>query len=297
MESKFAAGTETPVYLPTEADYNELIHFRRWWVQGPGLVYITVDDIVLLEVWNPDFINGATVSMRILTAAGVVVPIQYSIPIGSLTSGATAATKLIPGVEGYLLSATVTSTAQQTGQMFVRLTIQRGQGSGDNVHPIVLCQGYATQYQYLTWPNGVPAGPMDGRGVMRAVVGNAPLVSAEISDTVPAGREWILRSIATTYTTSAGVASREPTLCIDDGAGHVMARSPVQTSIPASQAVQICWAPGMTLDTSGNIQSVGWVMECRLAPGWRIFTQTVNLTGGDQYAAPVYMVEEFIPAA
>src|SRR5215470_7806382 len=131
---------QSPVYLPTAEDYNALVDFRRWGISGPSLVYITVDDVLLFEVWQPIFPNTFTLTLRVLVASGLVVPVEYGPFSPSNTAGTTPFTKAIPGVEGYLVSASVTSNAPQPGQTFARLTVQRGLGSQDTARGLVLLQ-------------------------------------------------------------------------------------------------------------------------------------------------------------
>jgi len=161
----------------------------------------------------------------------------------------------------------------------------------------VLVSGYPGLVGRLGWPDGPILTPLDGRGSLRSIVGSAPAAGAELLDVVPAGRQWILRSTRVSLVTAVAVANREPSLVVDDGAGNIMAQVPIGTVIPASLTTALCWAPGATLSgLVGGDESAGWVMECRMLPGWRIRTITTAIQGADQYAAPGYMVEEFINA-
>jgi hypothetical protein len=284
-----------PVYLPTAEDYNALVDFRRWHVPGPAPLYLTLDDIVYLEYYQPVSGFAINLNMRVLVPGGEVVPVSYSYSGLGTTAGTTAGTRLIPGVEGYLLSATVISTAQSRGQCFVRLSVRRGYGAQDLSNPMILCQGYASQYEYVCWPNGWIESPLDGRGLSRTVVGAAPAAGAEISITVPAGVNWILRSMAFTLTTAAGGSNRQEHLVLDDGANVFWAG--VSAAPQAGSAVDyVSWAAGAAPASDATPAIQGTLpAECRMRPGWRIRTATTGIQAGDQYSAPTLLVEEFVP--
>ena len=287
--------SDAPVYLPTTEDYNALVDFRRWHVQGPSLVYLTVDDVVLLEYYQPVFSSSISLTMRVLTPAGEVMPVAYTYSGLGTTAGTTPGLRQVAGVEGYLLSATLTSTGQNRGQCFVRLSVQRGLGAQDVVHPMILCQGYASQYEYVCWPNGQIQSPLDGRGLSRTFVGTAPAAGAEISITVPAGVHWILRSVAFTLTTSSGGTNRQEHLVLDDGANVFWAGVSAAPQ-GASATDYVSWAAGASPASDATPAIQGTLPpECRMRPGWRIRTVTTGIQAGDQYSAPIVLVEEFVP--
>jgi hypothetical protein len=287
---------ETPEYLPTQDDYSQLVDFRRRFISGPSLVYITVDDVFLLEFWQPRFTSNLTVTTRILTPGGIVIPQQFNIVSPGLTVGTTPGTKLMPGVEGYLISATVTSTATSRGQCFVRLTVQRGLGSGDSAHPMLMCQGYASQFEYVCWPNGRIEWPLEGRGAESVLTVSAPLAGQEISTTVPAGVNWIIRSISYTLATSAVVAARSSHLVIDDGANIIFEGANPATEA-ASLTYRYSWAAGVSNASDGaTVLQGGLPFELRLRTGYRMRTVTSGLDAADQYSALAVLLEEFTAA-
>jgi len=277
---------------PTSDDYNRLVHLRRWGVLPPSALYMELDDFLILKAISPTTAATVNLTLRQLLPNGDLVPqlIQLSVPAGT----STFTTKTIPGVEGWLLSASVETPGALRGQCFVTLEVLRGAGSGDIQLGHVLLQGYAGALGGLAFPQSPLITAVDGRGQMRAVIGGAPAAGAEISDTVPAGRQWILRAARTSLTTSAAVANRDPSLIVDDGAGNIMAQSVDSTLITATQTFALSWAAGFAFVAGAVAISIPWVNECRLLPGWRIRTSTNLIQAGDQYAAPVYMVEELI---
>lgn len=286
----------TPPYLPTPADYNALVHFRRNFIEGPTLVYITVDDNFLVEMWQPLANSSFALTLRLLTPGGQVIPIQYSFPLPGVFANPSPFTKLIPGVEGYLVSATVTSNAVSPGLTFVRLTVQRGQGSGDTARGLVLLQGYTSIYEDLAWPNGVPTSPLGLRGFMRSSAGVIPAPGAEQIDTVPVNVNWILLTAVYSLTTSAAVANRFSHLVIDDGA-NIIFQGVNGTAQTAGTTFTYTWAAGLQNATDGlsAIQG-GLPVNLRLKSGYRIRTVTTALQAADQYSGARYYVEEFSPA-
>jgi hypothetical protein len=287
---------DTPVYLPTKEDYDALVDFRRRGISGPPLVYLTVDDTLLVEYYQPQANFTVIVTLRVLTPAGQVVPVAYNYPNASNTVGTAPTQKQISGVEGYLLSATVFSSAQSRGQTFVRLSVRRGYGSQDTANPMVLCQGYATTYEYVCWPNGEIESPLDGRGYMSITVVSAPAAGAEISVPVPAGVNWILRSVSYSLTTSAVVANRLSHLVLDDGA-NIFWEGVSGSAEAASLTERYSWTAGISAQSdAGNVIQGAIPTECRMRPGWRVRTVTSALDLGDQYSSAIILAEVFTPA-
>jgi hypothetical protein len=278
-----------------EQDYNRLVSFRRHGVYPWTGVYVTLDDQIRVRLWSPTASTTINVSIRWQAPDGQIIPEFFAVT--GQGSGSSPTTKTLNPAEGYLISLNVACPTGQRGSAFVVVDIFRGTGSQDVTQGAVLVSGYPGTVGSIGFPESVIASPLDGRGFMRAVVGGAPAAGAEVSDAVPAGREWILRSTCVLFTASAAAANRVPMLFIDDGGANIMARVQMGTAITASQAPRLTWAPGLQAGANAALnQTAGWVMECRMLPGWRIRTLTTALDAGDQYSAPVYMVEEFIDA-
>jgi|SRR5882672_11819435 len=275
-------------------DYNKRVYFKRHHVQPPGDEYVTRDDILRLSFWSPTAASTVRLSVRVLTPEGNVDPRFET--VNAQTAGTTPGVLTLNNLEGFLLSASVSSPDAPRGQVFVTLEIIRGLGSADVTRGAVLLAGYPDQLRSIGYPESPVQSSLDGRGLMRIVTGAVPAAGAEISDTVPAGRQWILRSARLSLATAAVIAARIVGLTVDDGAGAIPAESTAGVAQAISLTRVYSFAPGFSGLNLTGVYSVPWVFESRLLPGWRIRTRTQAIDPGDQYSAAVYLVEEFITA-
>lgn len=112
-----------------------------------------------------------------------------------------------------------------------------------------------------------------------------PAAGVELLKVVPAGQYWTLASFGSLYTASAAVATRTPTLIIDDGA-NVLARIPAGgVGVTASQAPSVSWANyGVTISSTGVAYISTLPTGIVLQPGWRIRTLTNLMDTADQWS-------------
>lgn len=129
-------------------------------------------------------------------------------------------------------------------------------------------------------------------GVIRTVTGTNPAAGAEVSETVPAGKEWRLLSIAVALVTSATAATRRPHLLIDDGTTVSYRRASNATQAASLTQNYVFAGEGPEAAVRGT-----WVADplpsLPLGAGYRIRTSTESIQAGDDYGAPVLLVEEF----
>jgi hypothetical protein len=278
--------------IETAIDAARQVTFKRFNVQPPGNEYVTLDDVLLLSIWSPTAISTVRLSVRVLSPDGQVDPRFETRNVQTI--GAAPFQLELRNMEGFLLSASVTSPDAPRGQVFVTLEIVRGRGTADLTRGAILLAGYPDELRSVGYPESPARSSLDGRGLMRIVTGAVPAAGAEILDAVPAGRQWILRAARFQLTTAAAVANRVVGLAIDDGAGNIPAESTAGIIQVAALAREYSFAPGCTGLNGTTIVSAPWVFESRLLPGWRILTRSQALQAADQYTAAVYLVEEFI---
>jgi hypothetical protein len=272
--------------------YGPLAIFRERGIMPPSGVYIAQDDVIQLRGWAPTATVTVRVTLRILNNAGVITPCQQTISIAA--NGATVQVNTISADEGFLISASVDGDATQRGLCFVQMIVRRGLGGSDTALGEVFMQGYVSIYQALSYPNGVVQGSLEGAGAMRLVVGTDPVAGAEISETVPAGRMWILRALSATFVADATVANRTPLLFCDDGGANTFAQSGDSAAVTAGQTINYAWANSYVRIISNTTIHVQLASALRLPAGFRIRTTTLNLQAGDNWGAPRLFVEEFI---
>lgn len=255
-------------------------------------LYVTGEDNLRVTSFNGVAGVELAIEGRFLDAAGRVVPLaERHVP----NTDRTAATSIITLGEGWLANLQVRASVGSPlqGQAFVLVELVRGHRGG--IQPLAtLVQGYASSTQRLAWPGSPLASSVTGSGAVRTILGTDPAAGVEITETVPAGVRWALRSFRFTLTTSAAAANRRPTLIIDDGANEIWrVNSNVdQTATQISQYLAGVGAPFATLDV--RVFSLPLPVGLALLAGYRLRTSTAAIQAGDDYAAPVYQVEELI---
>jgi hypothetical protein len=259
---------------------------------GAGGIYLSGEDNFRLTTWGAVAALAVQLEGRFVGADGCTVPlVETQIP----NSDRSAKTTIFPAREGLLTNVQlrVASGTAIGGSVAGLLEIIRGREGG--VQPLgTLLQGYVTSATRLAWP-GSPIVPLTGgAGRLRVIVGTDPAAGVEISETVPTGARWKLRSIAFTLVASAVVANRTPVLTIDDGA-NVLWEVSNNVAQTASQTVKYRAGVGVPLTTFGALAYLlPLPSELPLGAGSRIRTVTGAIDAGDNYGPPIYTVEEWL---
>lgn len=260
-------------------------------LDSPGL-YLTGEDNLRLTTFGG--VAGVTVVLegRLVDASGRVIPIaERHLPSSNYTSTQTIHNLAAGVLTNVQLRASVGSVAR--GGVFAVLEIVRGttvnaQATG------TLLQGYVTSAARLAWPGSPIESSTAGVGRLRSITGTDPAANTEISETVPAGVRWRLVAAKLILVTDANVANRNVELIVDDGAGSFLQLSGVSTQ-PASLTVRYnLSSAGAAGALGGNDVLIPIPPNLWLGPGFRFRTQTNLLQVTDNYAAPQYVVEEFI---
>jgi hypothetical protein len=275
-------------------DYNDLMRFRRFALEPYTAFYVTRDDTLVLRVWSPTVANTTRLSLRYQGANGEVLP-RFETFTDS-TVGTTPAVHIIPNAEGTLLSASIETPAAQRGQVFVSLEIQRGLGTSDQTFGRVLISGYPGSTFRIGFPDCPPASPLDGRGWVVAVLVANPAAGADWVQTVPAGEQWIIRSVRAQLVTSAAAANRVPQLEVTDGAGHIVTLIPTTANQAASLTVGYNWFPEAQLINFNGQVLLPFPLEVRAQPGFTIQSVTTAIQAADQWSQIVILAERFITA-
>src|ERR1700752_1622750 len=106
--------------------------------------------------------------------------------------------------KGFLQTLVVTAVgaAPVIGQTFTRVTVILGLGGATLVLGTML-QGYVTSQQGLGWPGSPIRSSLEEGGYLRAFAGTAPAAGAVVSETVPSGARWQVRTVGVRLTTDA----------------------------------------------------------------------------------------------
>ena len=283
----------SPNLAAMEQDYSREVYFRRRNVNPPGMVYVTVDDLFVLKVFNPSVAANVNVSIRYLTAEGEVLP-QFqqfqNIPVSS-----TPRTFNFRGSEGYVLSATISTPGASAGAVYVQLEVGRGAGSQDLTEGHLLIAGYPGSFAALGYPQTQPLPPSAGAGVSRTVTIGSAAAGADFTVNVPPGVIWQLISVTATLVTSATVANRFPFFRAWVPGGYGVVYAGAAFTQPASVTWNYSFGVGFTVPASGGTSNGAGITPGNRLPGGGAFgTLTTNLQAADQWQSISYTVIEFV---
>ena len=177
--------------------------------------------------------------------------------------------------------------------VFVNARIVREAGATDQPQ-FTLFSGYLDGGHQPSFPYDRLLAPLEGPGRIRAITGTNQAVNTEITETVPAGAVWRLLGTRFTLVTDANVATRQVTLIVDDGANTIW-----QADGNATQLLGLTrnynFFPWSTLPAAAGTEIFGFVPpNMLLQAGFRIRTSTANIQAGDDYGAPIMLVEEWL---
>lgn len=130
--------------------------------------------------------------------------------------------------------------------------------------------------------------------LIKEVIVAVPAPGAEFTQTVPAGVIWELLSVQCSFTSSAIVAARVPSLRVRDSDGLVTGRWSIGSSQAASLTIAMGWFAGLGANVTNNgFASVLPNPPFACLPGWVISTSTTLIDVGDQYSIINMLVREW----
>jgi hypothetical protein len=256
----------------------------------PVNAYIGVDDQLGIDFSSSTAGINVTVYARVLLPNGNVVPCQWNF---FTLAQRTPSSQTFPLPEGFLLSLTVGVFALLgTGSLFVKAYLAKAAQANIPISQ-VLCSGYVSTENTLSWPGSGVRQTSEGRGLIRMITGAVPAAGAEISETVPANTLWRLESFKYQWTTSAAVATRGNILSIDNGTS-IIHQTAYLTALTAGQGRAYFYSIGAdNRATPNGFDSLLLPNYRFMMPGWRIRTITSSMDVADQYSAIFYTVEEW----
>ena len=192
-------------------------------------------------------------------------------------------------------------TNQKRGQFYCFLTIAHG-GTTQQV----LGRGYFYPNHAVSAGDFVEAGPGGGEGYVRTVTGTNPAAGAEVAETVPTNVRWRLKTFTVVFVADANSGNRLTNLIVDDGATanrKWVGRTNINVTL--SQTRTLVFQRGAQLPGTGFAavtdtdslligSQIPQASGILLVEGDRIRTATDGILAGDDYAAPIFEVEEWI---
>lgn len=263
----------------------------------PGAFYLDGNYALRVNSWNSVAGVVLTIRARLIRASdGEIVDSSWDhVP----NTNRTKATNDFPLPEGFILNITVFAAAGTPliGQTFVQVQLSRGM-SGATLLLATMLQDYVTAVQALAYPGSPIRSSIEGGGVIRAIAGTAPGVGLNVSESVPTGARWEPLSFNTQLTTVAGGANRNVLCAYQTGAALLAFGISAGALTPASHG-WFSFGPACVSAVDASLQFFTGAMPVGpvLLAGHTINTITDNIAGGDQFAAPQYLVREWLEAA
>jgi hypothetical protein len=263
--------------------YPPEVHFLQRHVSPPPAAYFGPDDELQTTVFTTATTTGLQLALRYFDPTG---RLQYQLESLDGASLSTVTTKVWTLPEGFMLGVAVTNLGGglADGVCWVSIGLQESLQANRPAHTI-LAQGYVTNLYGVEWPTP-PVRAVPGSGGTQIPISQSianPAAGADWVFTVPAAKQYILKSAYFTLVTSATVATRSVLLVIDDGANRLFRGDTNATQ--AASLTQIYSAGSGTIGQTAAIQTntIGLPTDMPLAAGWRVGTQTLNIQAADQF--------------
>lgn len=126
--------------------------------------------------------------------------------------------------------------------------------------------------------------------------GTNPAANTEVTETVPAGKHWLLVSVSIPCAQGA-TQTPHPALIIDDGTNVIYEGYGSTAAQAVSTTCVYTWGVGLQLTgqvgTGANIRSLAPLPEgLLLGPGYRVRTSTVGIGANTDFGTPSLFVVE-----
>lgn len=132
------------------------------------------------------------------------------------------------------------------------------------------------------------------QGILKVITGTNPAAGNEISHTVPSGKRWRLLAARFALVTDATVASRFVAFKITDGT-NTLFEGYATAAVSQTASLTYNYSASPILDGSGSsgTKRVIPIPMILLGSGYTAGTSTTAIQSGDNYGAPVFLVEEY----
>lgn len=269
------------------------VRFLTQAVQPPSIVYVNVDDDIVVGAASSLPGEVLTVSYRLLKANGDIVLGQFTVSPASDRSVKVYQESL---TEGFLLSVSCKAKQAVTrGQTFARVFLSNP-SLGNGTPSYMLMADYVTTAMAPAFPNGRQLSPVEGPGFINHVPLSAAPLGSDFTAIIPTNARWRLISILGTLITSAVVGNRSAGLKVAIG-GQTVGIIPAPVAQPASSTFIYTW--GVNSGPYGDVTNT-WAVPLLSLP---ILPQqgtsfvgsfTTGIQAGDDWSGIVLAVEEWL---
>lgn len=268
------------------------IRFEVEQVSPHNYLYVTNSDTMQIVCCSSTAGIGIVVNFKILRPDGTITVSQEQSTTVALPATATILAQL---TEGFLMNVAVGNTGPNItrGDLFVTGILLRGRGNAATVNQC-LFQGYATRQNRINWPyTNADAGSLGPGKLFARTIAN-PAAGVDWQFALPAYTRARLTGVVATFTTSAVVNNRLPTLVIDDGV-NIIYEAPSPSTQAAALGVRYSWGSGVTATLiNGSKVVVSLPVPAFIPVNGRFRSLTPFMDAGDQWSAISASTEEWI---
>jgi len=287
-----SASDQTPAPLTPN---NSQVTFAFTGVQPPSLLYVDVDDQLIVQAASSQAAEIVTVNVRLLLPNGRLEDMQFVV---RPTNTRTVLRQSFGLAQGYILSASaVAAVAVTRGQTFLRIATQRSASGAGNPAQMLFAD-YVTTQATSAYPNGRVLSPNEGPGWITPFNVAAPAAGNDWSQAVPTNARWRVRGWNATFNTSAVVANRQIKAVVSGLGGFVWDSCAVVNAVASS--TYLVSAGGITpyacIDPLTIVLGLppDLVITSTSLQSQNILTLTSPIQAGDQWGAIRLLVEEWL---
>lgn len=262
-------------------------------VGPPMALYVGRDDFLVVRLKSRESAINVDAQARILLPNG---EIQLLTRRFLTTTAAALIDNIYKLPECWLLSVLVHNPGSGglRGHTYAQVVLTRGDPTVSRLIGAVLCKGYVSNQDVVSWPGAQSYEDTEGRGNYRTITGSDPAAGLEISETVPTGVVWRLISMRATLVTAVGGADRQVHLLLDNGVSVYNTQSSPSTQAAAVTRTYTFTSSGVAQVAAGSNIQAPLPLDWRAPEAHRIRTVTENLAVGDNWGAPILLVEEWL---
>lgn len=274
---------------------SSVVSFEFQKIQPPSMLYVNVDDQLIISGASSQTGEVITVNVRLLLPTGRIEDMQFQLRPANTR---TVLKQSFGLAEGYLLSMSASASVAVTrGQTFLRVALQRSAGGAGQPAALILAD-YVTTQSVPGYPNGRILSPTEGPGQIYIYVGTNPGAGNQWQQNVPVNARWRVRGVQSTFTTSGTAGNRFPGITVLVG-GNTVWTSYCLAAVIAS-TTQLVVAGSLTPYTSGvtTVSMLGLPPDLVISgvTGFQMLIQslTSGMLAGDAYTGIALLVEEWL---
>ena len=188
-----------------------------------------------------------------------------------------------------VLTVDATEESVNQGEIYIRVLVLA------NTDPLVeLCSGFVYAGKSPTWPATTGLDRIPGHGNIQNILGSNPAAGAEISETVPSGRLWVLKSMSFELVTDANVGTRRVHVVLNDAVGQkIECFGTIDQAASLTRQYSCALYGSVPDETDGTTNIILLPHEAYITGLGSITTETKNIQTGDNFTAPKYTIEEW----